>query len=84
MPAGAPPMFAAYALDDGLFGRQGFGVVDAWHKANRPVELHAYEHGDHGFGTGRAGTTSTQVMDEYIAWLASHGWLVRAEARTGE
>lgn len=77
VPGDAPPMFAALALDDGLFGRQGFGVVEAWHKAQRPVELHAYEHGDHGFGTGRPGTTSTLVMDEFIAWIDSNGWLKR-------
>lgn len=26
-------------------------------------------------GTGPAGTTSTQVMARYIAWIASRGWL---------
>lgn len=75
VPADAPPMFAALALDDGLFGRQGFGVVEAWHKAKRPVELHAYEHGDHGFGTGRPGTTSVQVIPEFVAWMEANGWL---------
>lgn len=69
VPADAPPMFAALALDDPLFGRQGFGIVEAWHKANRPAELHAYERGDHGFGVGRAGTTTTLVMPEFVAWL---------------
>ena len=75
VPPQAPPMFAAYALDDGLFGRQGFGIVEAWHAAGRPVELHAYEKGDHGFGTGKAGTTSTLVMEEFVAWLKSRGLL---------
>jgi acetyl esterase/lipase len=75
VPAEAPAMFAALALDDPLFGRQGFGIVEAWHAANRPVELHAYERGDHGFGTGRPGTTTTLVMPEFIAWLESRGLL---------
>ena len=75
VPVDAPPMFAALALDDGLFGRQGFGIVDAWHQAGRPVELHAYEHGGHGFGTGRTGTTSTQVIAEFIAWMDADNWL---------
>jgi acetyl esterase/lipase len=81
VPADAPPMFAALALDDGLFGRQGFGVVDAWHKANRPVELHAYEQGDHGFGMGKAGTTSILMMDEFRAWLDARGLLGKGEAK---
>jgi acetyl esterase/lipase len=81
VPAAAPPMFAALALDDGLFGRQGFGIVDAWHAANRPVEFHAYERGDHGFGTGRQGTTSTQVLSEFIAWLDMRGLLTNSTRR---
>lgn len=75
VPAGAPPMFAALALDDGLFGGQGFGIVEAWRKANRPVELHAYEKGDHGYGMGRPGTTTTLMMEQFLAWLDSRGVL---------
>jgi len=78
VPAGAPPMFAALAIDDGLFGRQGFGIVEAWRAAKRPVELHAYERGDHGFGMGRPGTTTTMLMDEFYAWLAARGVLAKA------
>jgi acetyl esterase/lipase len=81
VPADAPPMFAALALDDGLFGRQGFGIVEAWHKADRPVELHAYEKGDHGFGMGRKGTTTTLLMDEFRAWLDARGLLGAAPGR---
>lgn len=69
VPADAPPMFAALALDDGLFGRQGFGIVENWHKAKRPVELHAYERGDHGFGMGLAGTTTTGWLPQFYSWL---------------
>lgn len=73
VPANAPPMFVALALDDELFGRQGFGLVDAWHAAKRPVEFHAYEGGGHGFGLGKPGTTSTLLIDEFVAWLAARG-----------
>ena len=73
--ANAPPMFAALAIDDGLFGKDGYGIVESWHKAGRPVELHAYERGDHGFGMGRAGTTSVLMMDEFRLWLDSRGLL---------
>jgi acetyl esterase/lipase len=71
VPPDAPAMFAALALDDGLFGRQGFGIVESWKQAGRPVELHAYERGDHGFGMGLAGTTTTGVMPQFRAWLES-------------
>lgn len=75
VPTSAPPMFAALAIDDGLFGKQGFGVVDAWRSAGAPVELHAYERGDHGFGSGKPGTTSVGVIDQFTLWLAARGLL---------
>lgn len=83
VPKGAPPMFAALALDDRLFGRQGFGIVESWRKAGIPVELHAYEAGDHGFGTGKPGTTSAMLLDEFHAWLQARGLLspARGEAK---
>jgi acetyl esterase/lipase len=80
VPADAPPMFAAIAMDDGLFARQGFGIVESWRSAGRPVELHAYERGEHGFGTGLAGTTSVGVMPQFLTWLECRGLL----ARTGK
>jgi acetyl esterase/lipase len=75
VPSSAPPMFAALALDDPLYGKQGFGIVEAWQKAGHPVEIHAYERGNHGFGTGRKGTTTTLMLDEFRLWLASRGLL---------
>lgn len=77
VPDAAPPMFAALAMDDDLFGKQGYGIVEAWHKANRPVELHAYERGGHGFGAGKTGTTSTGLLDQFLAWMRSRGLLDR-------
>jgi acetyl esterase/lipase len=71
--ADAPPMFTAIAIDVELFGEQGFGLVESWHHAKRPVELHAYEKGGHGFGLGRPGTTTQLMLDEFIAWLESRG-----------
>lgn len=74
VPDNAPPMFVAIALDDGLFGREGFGIVSAWQQQNIPVELHAYEKGEHGFGSGRPGTTSTGMIPQFIAWLKTKGF----------
>ena len=71
----APPMFAALAMNDPAFGGKGFALVDSWHKAGRPVELHAYERGGHAFGIGLPGTTSTMVMPEFLAWMESNGFV---------
>jgi acetyl esterase/lipase len=75
VPADAPPMFAAIAMDDGLFKAHGLALIDRWRKAGRPVELHAYERGDHGFGTGRPGTTTMGVMPQFREWLEMRGYL---------
>lgn len=75
VPADAPPMFAAIALDDPLFPSMGFPIVEAWHKAKRPVELHAYGKGGHGFGLGIPGTTTPGMLDQYVVWLNMEGFL---------
>ncbi len=75
VPANAPPMFAAIAMDDPLFPSMGFPIVAAWHKAKRPVELHAYAKGGHGFNLGIPGTTTTGMLDQFVAWLGMEGFL---------
>lgn len=75
VPAQAAPLFVAIAADDPLFGGRGFGLVQSWQSAGRPVELHYYQRGDHGFGIGRPGTTTMLVMDEFRLWLQANGWL---------
>jgi len=70
----APPMFAVLAADDPLFARKGFGLIDAWQRAHRPVEFHLYQKGGHGFGPGKAGTTSTSWIDGFAGWLAMNGF----------
>lgn len=77
VPADAPPMFSAIAMDDGLFKRQGFAIVESWRKAGRPVELHAYERGDHGFGAGKPGTTTMGLMPQFFAWMEARGLLAK-------
>jgi acetyl esterase/lipase len=75
VPKNAPPMFDAIALDDPLFQSRDFAIIKAWQAANRPVELHAYGKGGHGFGLGRPNTTTTLVGDEFVAWLSMLGFL---------
>jgi acetyl esterase/lipase len=74
VPPDAPPLFAAVAADDPLFP-VGFGLIESWRKANRPVEFHYYERGGHGFGMYPKDTTSTGWFDAYVKWLGMHGHL---------
>ncbi len=75
VPADAPPMFVALAADDPLFGNGGFGLIDSWRAAKRPVEFHLYEQGGHGFGMYPKETTSTGWFDAFARWMGMHGLL---------
>jgi len=78
VPADAPPLFVALAADDPLFGSAGFGLIDSWRAAKRPVEFHLFEQGGHGFGMYQKTTTSTGWFDAFARWLDMHGYLKRA------
>ncbi len=78
LPATAPPLFIAVAADDTSQPPRDFGLYQSWRTANRPVEMHVFERGGHGFGVpGVAGTTTTGMMDELYLWLDSRGLLGR-------
>jgi acetyl esterase/lipase len=75
VPADAPPLFVALAADDPFFGNGGYGLIDSWKAAKRPVEFHLYEQGGHGFGMYPKETTSTGWFDAFTRWLGMHGML---------
>ncbi|MCE7797146.1 alpha/beta hydrolase [Sphingobium sufflavum] len=81
VPANAPALFDAIAVDDVVFPTMGFPIVEGWLKAKRPVELHAYGRGNHGFGVGRKGTTPSLLINEFVAWLSMEGFLGAAAAK---
>ena len=75
VPADAPPLFIALAADDPFFANAGFGLIDSWRGARRPVEFHLYEQGGHGFGMYPKTTTSSGWFEGYTRWLGMHGYL---------
>ncbi|WP_246360564.1 alpha/beta hydrolase [Sphingomonas abaci] len=75
VPADAPPLFATLAADDPFFANGGFGLIEAWKTAKRPVEFHLYEQGGHGFGMYQKATTSTGWFDAFARWMTMHGWI---------
>ncbi|MDQ0839588.1 alpha/beta hydrolase [Sphingomonas faeni] len=77
VPAAAPPLFAVLAADDPLFANKGFGLIESWQKAGKPVEFHLYQAGGHGFGLGKKGTTSTGWFEDFMHWLDANDMLVR-------
>ena len=75
VPADAPPLFVAVAADDPLFGGGEMGIAKSWMAAKRPVELHLFEQGGHGFGMYPKTTTSTGWFEAFARWLGMHGML---------
>ena len=73
--ADAPPLFVAAAGDDPLLPGKSLPIYQAWTARHRPVELHIYDRGGHGFGMTRQGTTSDRWIDDFGAWLVEHGWM---------
>lgn len=71
VPAGAPPMFLAIALDDPLFaaGGKSLGLIDSWRQAKVPLEVHLYEKGGHGFGMRGLSAGSALWIGQLHAWL---------------
>lgn len=72
VPAEAPPMFAAIAADDPLFGKAGFAIVDSWRKARKPVELHVYQTGGHGFGIHNTHTSTVLWPGQLVEWMRTN------------
>jgi acetyl esterase/lipase len=75
VPADAPPLFVALAADDPFFAHSGYGLIDSWRSARRPVEFHLFEQGGHGFGMYPKTTSSTGWFEGYVRWLGMHGYL---------
>ncbi len=75
VPANAPPLFIALAADDPLMANGGYGLIDSWKAAKRPVEFHLFEQGGHGFGMYEKETTSTGWFEAFASWLRMHGFI---------
>lgn len=75
VPDDAPPLFVALAADDPFFANGGFGLIESWRAAKKPVEFHLYEQGGHGFGMYPKETTSTGWFNAFVSWLTMHGML---------
>lgn len=81
----APPLFTAMALDDPFFGHSDLGLIAAYQAAHRPIEVHLYEAGGHGFGMRRQGKSSDLWIEEFHAWMKGRGLLTPSpSSQSGE
>lgn len=74
----APPLFVLAANDDPLAG-SSIGIATRWKLAGRPVELHIYAKGGHGFGMKKQGLPVDGWIDRFGEWLEQQGFLGRRE-----
>jgi acetyl esterase/lipase len=76
VPADAPPMFLAISLDDPLFAAgKPMPLIDGWRGAKRPLEVHLYEKGGHGFGMTGTFAGPALWIEEFQAWMKDRGLL---------
>ena len=76
VPADAPPLFLAIADDDILVAPiSAARLYEAWHKADKPIELHIFAKGYHGFGMKKQNLSTDQWIELFKNWLAAQGYL---------
>jgi acetyl esterase/lipase len=73
VPQDAPPAFVALAANDGLLGHASVPIFEDWRAAGKPVELHVYAAGDHGFGMRHTGTSADNWIAHFVQWLQAAG-----------
>ena len=72
VPADAPPLWVSAAMNDPLGVQGSFKITEMWQQAKRPVELHLYEGGSHGYGMNTTGTSTDRWIEQLGAWLRMH------------
>jgi acetyl esterase/lipase len=78
VPADAPPIFVAVAMDDNeRMTSVATALIDRWKKANRPAELHVFPDGGHGFGMNKKGKSCDAWTDLLARWLQRQGLIAQ-------
>jgi len=74
--ADAPPMFLVAASDDGLnLQPNSIDLYTKWNTAKKPVELHLYTKGGHGFGMRTQNIPTDTWIDRFTDWLGLMGFM---------
>jgi acetyl esterase/lipase len=75
VPKDAPPMFILAASDDELkLGPHSVQLYNDWINAGKPVELHMYAKGGHGFGMGKQNLPSDTWIERFVEWMDQQGF----------
>ena len=68
-PVDAPSLFLASAMNDAISFGVHTGLVKAWKAVNKPVEIHMYATGGHGFGMAKRGLPHDTWPERLGDWL---------------
>jgi acetyl esterase/lipase len=72
-----PPTFIAHAIDDkSVLVENSIQYFLGLKMNNVPCEAHFYQTGKHGFGLGRAGTTSLNWSKQLEDWLRANNYIL--------
>jgi acetyl esterase/lipase len=75
VPADAPPLFLLCTATDGMASNASLLLYSSWLAAKRPVELHIYAKGDHGFGMNVNHQPADTWVERFTDWLGGLGML---------
>jgi acetyl esterase/lipase len=76
VPADAPPVFTAVAIDDNeRMTTTAMGLIENWKKAKIPAELHVFPDGGHGFGINKTGKSCDTWVGLLEKWMTRAGLL---------
>ena len=74
--ADAPPIFILAASDDQLgLAPDSVALYNRWLTAGKPVELHMYTKGGHGFGMRKQNIPTDRWIERFGDWLDAQGLL---------
>ncbi len=68
-PADAPPLFLLCTASDEMASRASLMLYSAWKAARRPVEMHIYAKGNHGFGMSQFGQPADTWIERFEDWV---------------
>jgi len=72
----APPLFLTVASDDNLgLASHSIDLYTKWLTAKKPVELHAYQKGSHGFGMQKKNIPTDTWIERFGDWLSLLGYM---------
>ena len=81
VPTNAPPAFFLVANDDDSHVRPVIALMEKYRAVKRPLEVHLYAHGGHGFNMGnRSKLTSIKTWPQRMTdWMGDNGILEAAK-----